>query len=587
MAWVQDENTGYYVNSETGQQAIKIGGSYYDPWTQQPISDGAPSATTEDYVQQLMLGQQVPDAFLQETFGTTDYDAARQQLIQNNADSANSGGLLKYADAFMESPLAPLALFSGLLGMGGAFGAGTSALGGTTAGDAFGLETLGSLGSWGSGTSGGALTFGGGGMDIFDFWDPSLFSDSGFGDFGNWAPVTDLSSQYSGQSPLNFGSLSNILGGTTGSLPSGSLSLLNSLLGGSGSQQQSSMNSWLPLLGLLGGGLLGGLTSGDQTQKSSTSTIPDEIKPYLGNLFSGAQGLLGGMTGAGGLGGQAQDMLQSTMAGNFQMPFQYNPYGNSFTPFTDNPYLGMTSPYAQNPYIGATTEVGSNPYFGMDNPYLQGVIDRSLGDVQSRVSTQFSNPNAFGGTAHQELLSRNLADASNQLRYQDYGLQAQLGEADVSRRLQAEMADLARNSQLQQQLGMFNSSLSQADLARNSQLAQNLGQFNANLYQTDLGRNANLFNTDMSRNYQMYDQERNRQFLSATGLPSFMNQWTTAQFSPYTQYANLLKGWGGTTTQTTPANTGADIFGGALTGYSLANMFNQPSSGQNLFSAFF
>lgn len=408
-------------------------------------------------------------------------------------------------------------------------------------------------------------------------------------------------------------------------------------------------SSLLPLLGLLGGGLLGGLTSQDTTQKSTTSSIPPEIAPYLGNLFSGAQGLL---PGAGGSGGAAGQMLNDTMAGNYFQPNQYNPYGNSFTPFTSNPYLGattqsignqflgqttpwatngylgVTTAQANNPYIGQTTSVGSNPYFGQNNPYLEGAINKTLGDVTSRVNTQFANPNAFGGSANQELLQRSLADASNQMRYQDYGMQAQLGEADVARRLAAQQgdlsrnsqlaqqmsqfnaglsqADLSRNAQLMQQLGMFNSGLSQTDLARNaalaqqlgqfnaglqqtdlarnSSLAQNQGQFNAGLYQGDLSRNSNLWNTDMARNTGQYEQERNRQFLSATGYPSWQNQWTTAQFSPYTQYANLLKGWGSTSTQTQPANTGADIFGGALTGYSLANMF-QPKS-TNLFSAF-
>lgn len=58
------------------------------------------------------------------------------------------------------------------------------------------------------------------------------------------------------------------------------------------------------------------------------------------------------------------------------------------------------------------------------NPYLRANVDRALGDVQTRVNSQFNNPN-FGGSAHQELLTRNLADTASQMYGQNYSQERQ------------------------------------------------------------------------------------------------------------------------------------------------------------------
>lgn len=48
------------------------------------------------------------------------------------------------------------------------------------------------------------------------------------------------------------------------------------------------------------------------------------------------------------------------------------------------------------------------------NPYLQANVDRALGDVQTRVNSQFGGTN-FGTSAHQETLARALGEQANQL----------------------------------------------------------------------------------------------------------------------------------------------------------------------------
>jgi len=53
------------------------------------------------------------------------------------------------------------------------------------------------------------------------------------------------------------------------------------------------------------------------------------------------------------------------------------------------------------------------------NPYLKGAVDQQLGDIQSRINTQFGGSN-FGTTAHQEWLGKNLADTALPIYAQNY-----------------------------------------------------------------------------------------------------------------------------------------------------------------------
>jgi hypothetical protein len=273
-------------------------------------------------------------------------------------------------------------------------------------------------------------------------------------------------------------------------------------------------NPWaLPLGGALLG-LAGGSPEQTGTQTTTTSSIPPELQPYLSQLFGtgGAGGLLSGMTGgaAGGtngvLSGLAGNQLAGTIAGQYMLPNTWNPFG------------------------GMSTNVPTNPYFGQNNPYMQQALDRASGDVTSKVMGQFNkSAGAFGGSANQEILARELSNLQNQFRFQDYGLQAQLGEADVNRRTNTSLADILRNS--------------------------------------------GLWNTDMARNTQNYQQERSRQFGAATAAPDWYSSLVQSQFSPYSQYANLLKGWGSSTSQPVYSSPLGSAFGGALTGFSLSKMF--------------
>lgn len=53
------------------------------------------------------------------------------------------------------------------------------------------------------------------------------------------------------------------------------------------------------------------------------------------------------------------------------------------------------------------------------NPYLQNTVNQALGDVTSKVNSQFAGNN-YGGTAHQEWLGRNLAETALPIYNQNY-----------------------------------------------------------------------------------------------------------------------------------------------------------------------
>jgi hypothetical protein len=110
-----------------------------------------------------------------------------------------------------------------------------------------------------------------------------------------------------------------------------------------------------------------------------------------------------------------------------QNPFQfYN--GDTVAGFSPEQEMGMSlatqRAMAGSPTLNAANNQVTNTlngdYLNPDsNPYLKGTVDRALGDVQTRVNSQFNNNN-FGSTAHQETLSRNLGDQANQIYGQNY-----------------------------------------------------------------------------------------------------------------------------------------------------------------------
>lgn len=130
----------------------------------------------------------------------------------------------------------------------------------------------------------------------------------------------------------------------------------------------------MSLLGAAGGALLGSKNGQKQAGTTTTTTdVPEWLKPYY------------------------LDLLSKGAAQTNQPPADY-----SQSDAVLKNAMGMT-----------------NPYLNQQNPYFENTLNLALNDTQGRVNNQFRN-SAFGGSANQELLSRNLGDQSNSMRFGQY-----------------------------------------------------------------------------------------------------------------------------------------------------------------------
>jgi uncharacterized protein YukE len=86
--------------------------------------------------------------------------------------------------------------------------------------------------------------------------------------------------------------------------------------------------------------------------------------------------------------------------------------------------LGTERALAGSPTLNAAnnniTSTLKGDYLSPDsNPYLKQNVNRAMDDVQTRVNSQFSGNN-YGGSANQELLTRNLGDVANSMYGENY-----------------------------------------------------------------------------------------------------------------------------------------------------------------------
>ncbi len=135
----------------------------------------------------------------------------------------------------------------------------------------------------------------------------------------------------------------------------------------------------------------------------------------------------------------------------------YSPYGGQ----------GVAPMNATQQAVGQSMMNGvSNPYFGMDNPYL----DQQIAGVTSDMQTNFNNTTVpmlaqqdqmantgFGwssaadqmeSTAYQGLNDQ-MAQVSNDMRMDDYKMQAQMGEQDAARDMQMMQMQMGYGNQQQ------------------------------------------------------------------------------------------------------------------------------------------
>lgn len=270
------------------------------------------------------------------------------------------------------------------------------------------------------------------------------------------------------------------------------------------------------------------------------------LHKWLSNLVETFT-LYGGGGGKGG-GGESQTTVQKADPWEGVQPYlkdylqlgqqvTQNPYnfynGDTVAGFAPEQELGFNlgtqralagSPTlnAANTNIAGTLQ--GNYLSPESNPYLQATADRALGDVQSRINSQFNNNN-FGSTAHQETLQRGLGEQANALYGQNYANE--------------------RGNQLQ--AAGLSPTLAASDYADANYL-QGIGAQRQGLANQFMGNAAT-------------------QFGNAANFP----------YEQLQRYGNVVSqgtGQGGTTTSTAPnpnqSNPIAGALGGGLTGYGIA-----------------
>lgn len=135
--------------------------------------------------------------------------------------------------------------------------------------------------------------------------------------------------------------------------------------------------------------------------------------------------------------------------------------------------LGTQRALAGSPTLNAANNQITNTLNGdylNANPYLQQNVGQALDDVSGRVNSQFNNNN-FGGSAHQETLTRNLGNTASQMYGQNYANERQNQLSAAGQAIPLSMADYNDSSYLQgigaQRQGLANQYLGNAANAFN------------------------------------------------------------------------------------------------------------------------
>lgn len=94
---------------------------------------------------------------------------------------------------------------------------------------------------------------------------------------------------------------------------------------------------------------------------------------------------------------------------------------------------GRLAPGAEAGIVGAQNLVNSNLAGNnlMGNPYLEGIIAKTRGNITDQVNGQFTAAGRYGSGAQTGVLTRELADAENNLRFQNYGMERQIQQNSV------------------------------------------------------------------------------------------------------------------------------------------------------------
>lgn len=338
-----------------------------------------------------------------------------------------------------------------------------------------------------------------------------------------------------------------------------------------------------------------GGSSPSNVKQTTTTEPPKYIQPYATSMLSGGAQIANqpynpypGLSMAplapeqqAGMYMQTQRALQGSplvSAAQQSMQDMASGAGMDYGQGIANNPLGMQIASRVNP-------LGTNALLGLENPYLNAAIGQAQGDVLNAFNFNTApylgyldrESGSYGNSGQQQLQMQaqrqvldQLGNISTDMRMQDYGLQAQLGESDIARRAAAFEAQKAAESGAFQfnQSAMLDAWNNERNrMLQASQLAPTLAA------QDYIDAQALMGAGDARQAYQ-------QQLLDAAS-----GQWAAAQSYPYSQYdwfANLLRGAGfgtyGQSVSSSPnpyqSNSLANIMGGGLAAYGLADAMN-------------
>jgi len=341
---------------------------------------------------------------------------------------------------------------------------------------------------------------------------------------------------------------------------------------------------------------------GSSVPKNTTTTTINQIPEWLSNDY---QSFINQTNAANAkpymqYGGQlnAAPTSQQQYAGNLaQMGAGYNLPGQAqqlqALAGVTNGQFSVTP--TTNPYLGQTTNVGTNAYAG-PNKYLDSMVadsNQNITDAYNQnavpaLAAQFAQGGAFGGSAmqqagqqSQDTLAKNLAQSTDNLRYQDYTSQQGLAEDALNRSVAAQQTDLARNSALSQQGFQNQLSAAQQNAANVINGSQGMNAANAiqqqylnqlsgyGQVQQDYSQgNINQAYNDWYQQNYGYDQQRLNNYGNALNSISgnFQGSATTGAnpaYKPRTAGGAAVAGLGGAAAG---ASIGSAIGGGAAAG---------------------
>lgn len=201
--------------------------------------------------------------------------------------------------------------------------------------------------------------------------------------------------------------------------------------------------------------------------------INDDQAAAMANIRGLALGYTNPLTGqriaqGGQQSEEARNYLSDVLTGNTED----NPFADA-TPLDQQ--RGAGGAYAQwaqgNPladaqsvpsaYRAAQVRPNANAYAGMDSPHFNRQLDRGLDKINkayergvgANTRRMFNLSGAFGGSAHQqavkdnqEVLGAQLGDFANNMLQQQYDRSANLSEADINRRMQADQFNVGADS---------------------------------------------------------------------------------------------------------------------------------------------